>query len=164
LIRHRQHDGGGNGQRTLVLVDGRRTNGVVSGATDWASIPLDDIERIEVVRGPAATLYGDPALAGAINIITRKGKGDHKWRTRIAAGSGVSVTELNTMLNKFTQMQQMMKKMGKFQKMMARMGGGMPGMLPTPLLRSPLVSNWSGVSEKSRRVRRRIPARSGIPP
>ncbi|MCL4789429.1 MAG: signal recognition particle protein [Verrucomicrobia bacterium] len=52
-----------------------------------------------------------------------------KRRIRIAKGSGVSVTELNTMLNKFAQMQQMMKKMGKFQKMMARMGGGMPGML-----------------------------------
>ncbi len=50
-------------------------------------------------------------------------------RRRIAAGSGVSVTELNTMLNKFFQMQQMMKKMGKFQKMMTRMGGGLPGML-----------------------------------
>src|SRR5580692_6832987 len=50
-------------------------------------------------------------------------------RRRIAAGSGVTVTELNTMLNKFFQMQQMMKKMGKFQKMMARMGGGLPGML-----------------------------------
>jgi len=50
-------------------------------------------------------------------------------RRRIAAGSGVSVTELNTMLNKFAQMQQMMKKMGKFSKMMARMGGGLPGMM-----------------------------------
>jgi signal recognition particle subunit SRP54 len=49
-------------------------------------------------------------------------------RRRIAAGSGVSVTELNTMLNKFFQMQQMMKKMGKWQKMAARMGGGLPGM------------------------------------
>jgi signal recognition particle subunit SRP54 len=49
-------------------------------------------------------------------------------RRRIATGSGVSVTELNTMLNKFFQMQQMMKKMGKFQKMMGRMGGGLPGM------------------------------------
>src|SRR5512133_219706 len=48
-------------------------------------------------------------------------------RQRIAKGSGVSVTELNTMLNKFGQMQQMMKKMGKFQKMMSKMGGG-PGM------------------------------------
>jgi len=52
-----------------------------------------------------------------------------KRRIRIAKGSGVSVTELNTMLNKFGQMQQMMKKMGKFQKMMARMGGGLPGIV-----------------------------------
>ena len=51
-----------------------------------------------------------------------------KRRQRIAKGSGVTVTELNTMLNKFGQMQQMMKKMGKFQKMMSRMGGGMPGL------------------------------------
>jgi signal recognition particle subunit SRP54 len=49
-------------------------------------------------------------------------------RKRIAKGSGVSVTELNTMLNRFGQMQQMMRKMGKFQKMMARMGGA-PGMM-----------------------------------
>ena len=49
-------------------------------------------------------------------------------RQRIAKGSGVSVAELNTLLNRFGQMQQMMKKMGKFSKMMAKMGGGMPGM------------------------------------
>jgi signal recognition particle subunit SRP54 len=52
-----------------------------------------------------------------------------KRRQRIAKGSGTTVTELNTMLNKFGEMQQMMKKMGKFQKMMARMGGGVPGLL-----------------------------------
>ncbi|HZV33560.1 MAG TPA: hypothetical protein VFB72_03215 [Verrucomicrobiae bacterium] len=45
----------------------------------------------------------------------------------MAKGSGVTVTELNTMLNKFGQMQQMMKKMGRFQKMMMKRGG-MPGM------------------------------------
>ena len=49
-------------------------------------------------------------------------------RRRIAAGSGVSVTELNTMLNKFFQMQTMMKKMGKMSKLMGKMGGAMPGM------------------------------------
>jgi signal recognition particle subunit SRP54 len=46
-----------------------------------------------------------------------------KRRIRIAKGSGVSVTEINTMMNKFAGMQQMMKKMGKFRKMMAKMGG-----------------------------------------
>src|SRR5579872_6406013 len=51
-----------------------------------------------------------------------------KRRIRIAKGSGVTVAELNTLLNKFGQMQQMMKKMGKFQKMLMKRGGGMPGM------------------------------------
>ena len=45
-------------------------------------------------------------------------------RQRIAKGSGVTVTELNTMLNRFGEMQQMMKKFGKFQRMLGRMGGG----------------------------------------
>jgi len=49
-----------------------------------------------------------------------------KRRVRIAKGSGVHVSEVNNLLNKFSQMQQMMKKMGKFQKMMGRMGG-LPG-------------------------------------
>ncbi len=51
-----------------------------------------------------------------------------KRRQRIAKGSGVTVTELNTMLNKFNQMQAMMKKMGKFQRMMAKMGGAPAGL------------------------------------
>jgi len=50
-----------------------------------------------------------------------------KRRVRIAKGSGVTVTEVNTLLQQFAQMQQMMKKMSKFQKMMGKMGG-MPGM------------------------------------
>ena len=49
-------------------------------------------------------------------------------RIRIAKGSGVTVAELNNMLNRFGQMQQMMKKMGKFQKMMMKGGGALPGM------------------------------------
>jgi signal recognition particle subunit SRP54 len=51
-------------------------------------------------------------------------------RLRIAKGSGTSVTDVNSLLNKFGQMQQMMKKFGKFQKMLARMGGGPPMMRP----------------------------------
>jgi signal recognition particle subunit SRP54 len=49
-------------------------------------------------------------------------------RLRIAAGSGVKVSEVNNLLNRFNQMQQMMKKMGKFQKMLTRMGGGLGGL------------------------------------
>ena len=72
-------------------------------------------------------------MEGMVCAMTRKERHSPQIlnagrRRRIAAGSGVSVAELNTMLNKFFQMQQMMKKMGKMQKMMAKMGGGLPGM------------------------------------
>ncbi len=50
-------------------------------------------------------------------------------RMRIAKGSGVTVAELNSLLNRFGQMQQMMKKFGKLQKMMGRMGMPNPSML-----------------------------------
>jgi signal recognition particle subunit SRP54 len=50
-------------------------------------------------------------------------------RRRIAKGSGVTVTEVNTLLQKFAQMQKMMKKMSKFSKMMGKMGGKPPGMM-----------------------------------
>jgi signal recognition particle subunit SRP54 len=73
-------------------------------------------------------------MEALICAMTRQERGNPhilnaKRRQRIARGSGVTVTELNTMLNKFAQMQQMMKKMGKLQKMMARMGGGAAGLL-----------------------------------
>jgi len=66
------NNGGGNGQRLLVLVDGRKMNSVSGSQVDWAAIPLENVERIEIVRGPAAALYGDAAVAGVIHIITRR--------------------------------------------------------------------------------------------
>lgn len=57
---------------TLILVDGRRLNTIDLTAIDFANIPLESIDRIEVTRGAAgAVLYGDGAVGGAINIITK---------------------------------------------------------------------------------------------
>ena len=81
------NNGGGNGQRTLVLVDGRKTNSVVGAFSDWASIPIDNIERIEIVRGPASALYGDGALAGVVNIITKRGQKDFAGTAAVAGGN-----------------------------------------------------------------------------
>ncbi len=59
---------------TLVLVDGRRTNQADLSGTDWTQIPLDRVERIEIIRGGrASVLYGDNATGGVVNIITKKG-------------------------------------------------------------------------------------------
>jgi vitamin B12 transporter len=66
---------GGGSQRALVLVDGMRTASPTLGATDIAEIPIDAIDRIEIVRGPQSTLYGADAITGVVNIITKKGQG-----------------------------------------------------------------------------------------
>jgi outer membrane receptor for ferrienterochelin and colicins len=63
---------GMSGERVLFLVDGRRLIGRVAGNVDAANIPVESIERIEVVRGPQSALYGSDAIGGVINIITKK--------------------------------------------------------------------------------------------
>ena len=59
------------GQNTLILLDGRRITDVDLTSVQWAAIPLAGIERIEILRGTGAVLYGDGASAGVINIVTR---------------------------------------------------------------------------------------------
>ncbi|HPA15510.1 MAG TPA: TonB-dependent receptor [Desulfobacterales bacterium] len=55
----------------LVLVDGRRVNDIDLSGVDWTQIPLEQIERVEIVRGTGSVLYGDNAVGGVINIITK---------------------------------------------------------------------------------------------
>lgn len=55
---------------TLVLVDGQRINPIDSGNVNWESVPIDSIERIEILRGGASVQYGNGAVGGVINIIT----------------------------------------------------------------------------------------------
>jgi outer membrane cobalamin receptor len=67
---------GANPDQSVVLVDGARVNDLfLGGAFDFGLVPLDNVERIEVVRGGASALYGSDAIGGVINIITRKGDG-----------------------------------------------------------------------------------------
>lgn len=63
---------GDNGRRILILVDGRPEKMGLFGCTITHSLPLDNVERIEVIRGPLSIPYGTDALGGVVNIITRK--------------------------------------------------------------------------------------------
>ena len=58
-------------QNTLILIDGRRAVDIDLSGVQWPAVPLAAVERIEIVRGGGAVLYGDGATAGVINIITK---------------------------------------------------------------------------------------------
>ncbi|MBL4865856.1 MAG: TonB-dependent receptor [Pseudomonadales bacterium] len=65
---------GANSGHTLFLVDGQRLSSATLGSTSFQYINPEQIERIEVVRGPRSSLYGSDAIGGVINIITRRGE------------------------------------------------------------------------------------------
>lgn len=78
---------GAEGNHTLVVIDGIRANDSTNGEYDFSNLSADDIERIEVLRGPQSGLYGSNALGGVINIITKSGKGPLTLTMRGEAGS-----------------------------------------------------------------------------
>ena len=66
---------GGNNAQNVVLIDGVRIGSSTTGGATWSSIPLSQIDRIEVVYGPLSSLYGADAMGGVIQIFTKKGTG-----------------------------------------------------------------------------------------
>ncbi len=72
----------GLNQRSLLLVDGRP-----AGAANLATMDLSNVERVEVLKGPASALYGSQAMGGVINVITRKSRGTPKTSLSAAYGS-----------------------------------------------------------------------------
>lgn len=84
--------GANSDQNVLILVDGQRISENEQVPADLASIPLDSIERVEIVRGSGSVLYGGGATGGTINIITR-GAGRQARSGSIEAGAGTYNTE-----------------------------------------------------------------------
>lgn len=93
---------GGENRHTILLVDGVRVGSATAGTPSWETIPVEMIERIEVLKGPASALYGSEGVAGVVQIFTSKGKegfhphaaltlgSERYWRASagVAAGEG----------------------------------------------------------------------------
>jgi vitamin B12 transporter len=80
---------GANSEHTLVMMDGVEVNDPMSPGRnfDFGHLSLDNIDRIEIVRGPQSTLYGSDAMGGVINIITKKGNGKSRGFISTETGS-----------------------------------------------------------------------------
>jgi len=64
---------GTEGRHTILLIDGVRYGSATAGAPMWDAVPVEMIERIEVLKGPASALYGSEGVGGVVQIFTRKG-------------------------------------------------------------------------------------------
>lgn len=84
---------GSNSNHTLFLIDGVPVNSPMGGAFDLADLTTDNVERIEIVRGPQSTLYGSAAMGGVVNVITRTGRGAPTHRVRLEAGKHATFRE-----------------------------------------------------------------------
>ncbi len=78
---------GGENRHTAVYIDGVRVDSQSTGGAFWEQIPLDQIERIEVLRGPAAAVYGSDAVAGVVQLFTRRGQGAARPSAALTLGS-----------------------------------------------------------------------------
>ena len=104
---------GTNSSHVLVLLDGVRINSATTGTTAIDQLMLDQIERIEVVRGNVSSLYGSEAIGGVIQIFTKRGKGEPAFNVsggvgshntqRLATGFGgeVGSTTFNAQVSKY---------------------------------------------------------------
>lgn len=78
---------GANAGHTLVLIDGVRVDSSTLGGTTLEALPLAALERIEVLRGPASSLYGADALGGVIQLFTRRGTAQPRLHAKVGGGS-----------------------------------------------------------------------------
>ena len=84
--------GGGSGS-TLVMIDGMQVNSNTSGAFNFANLTADNIQQIEILRGPQSTLWGADAVGGVINIVTKRGEGPPKHSFAFEGGSFATFRE-----------------------------------------------------------------------
>ncbi len=83
---------GTNSDNVLVLIDGIKVGSTTLGTTPFEFIPMDSVERVEIIKGPQSSLYGSEAMGGVIQIFTRKGAATEKPDITLDSGGGTYAT------------------------------------------------------------------------
>ncbi|MDC3013550.1 TonB-dependent receptor [Candidatus Marinimicrobia bacterium] len=91
---------GGYNNRVLVLLDGFQISMPYSGSIDWNAMPLDFLDRVEVVKGPVSSLYGQNSMGGIINLVT-KNYSDEFYNMKATVGS-YDLKDLNLTMSNVT--------------------------------------------------------------
>jgi vitamin B12 transporter len=81
---------GAEANHTLVLIDGIVANNTADGEFDFSNLSAEEIERIEIIRGPMSSLYGSNAVGGVVNIVSRRGQGPLTATLQTETGSFAS--------------------------------------------------------------------------
>lgn len=89
IISTRGFYGGGEAEYLQVLVDGKKLNDVETGLVNWNAVPVNSFDAVEIIRGASSPLYGDAALGGIINIITRKNNTTDRFLSLSGGNNGV---------------------------------------------------------------------------
>lgn len=84
---------GAEADQNLVLVNGVRIGSTTAGIAAIQDIPLEQIERVEIVRGPRSALYGADALGGVVQVFTRGARAGGNWQPQFSLGYGSNETE-----------------------------------------------------------------------
>ncbi|HEY7574586.1 MAG TPA: TonB-dependent receptor plug domain-containing protein, partial [Thermoanaerobaculia bacterium] len=86
ILTSRGFFGGGEAEYVQLRVDGVPVEDVENGIVDWRRIRVEDIERVEALRGPSSSLYGDTALGGVVQVFTRNGPASGNYGSVSASG------------------------------------------------------------------------------
>jgi vitamin B12 transporter len=78
---------GSNSSHVVVLIDGIRVNSATLGTTTFENLPISQIDKVEILRGPASSLYGQDAIGGVIQIFTKKGEGKPRFYGNVGYGT-----------------------------------------------------------------------------
>ena len=78
---------GSNSSHVVVLIDGVRVNSATLGTTTFENLPITQIDKVEILRGPASSLYGQDAIGGVIQIFTKKGEGKPQFYGSVGYGT-----------------------------------------------------------------------------